>query len=258
VARSLKANPSQAPISFAEVDGVRYLHFGTKWVQGAMRLKKPNVLELDYCKHMMVWLLFLEPPMQCLQLGLGAASLTKFAVHHFADTECTVVDWSAQVAAAAHAAFALPRDCERLNIVIADANEFMLEQSKTNRYGVVQVDLYDFQANGPVCDSLAFYQAIQSSMSAQGSMMTVNLFGDHPSFDRNLERINQAFDQRVICLEPLEEGNTIALGFNGPPLQVPWAQLYERAAVVEQLYGLKARGWVNSFKRSRPGAGFCI
>ncbi len=223
-----------------------------------MRVKKPNALELDYCKHMMAWLLFLEPPMQCLQLGLGAASLTKFVVHHLADTECTVVDWSAQVVAAAHAAFALPRDCQRLNIVVADANTYMLEQKKANRYGVVQVDLYDYQANGPVCDSLAFYRAIEKSMSAQGSIMTVNLFGDHPSFDKNFDRINQAFNRRVICLEPLEEGNTIALGFKGPELNVPWTQLYERAAIVEQWYGLKARGWVNSFKRSRPGNSFCI
>jgi len=36
-----------APVTLSELDGVRYLHFGTEWVQGAMRLRKPDWLELD-------------------------------------------------------------------------------------------------------------------------------------------------------------------------------------------------------------------
>ena len=35
-------------IDIREEAGVRYLHFGTDWVQGAMRLSKPNRLVLAY------------------------------------------------------------------------------------------------------------------------------------------------------------------------------------------------------------------
>ena len=39
--------PKYAPVTLSEFDGVRYLHFGTEWVQGAMRIRKPNWLELE-------------------------------------------------------------------------------------------------------------------------------------------------------------------------------------------------------------------
>ena len=70
--------PRFAPVTFSEEGGVRFLHFGTEWVQGAMRLKKPNHIELEYAQQMMAWLLFIETPERIVQLGLGAAALTKF------------------------------------------------------------------------------------------------------------------------------------------------------------------------------------
>ena len=33
--------PELAPATISEADGVRYLHLGTPWVQGAMRIRKP-------------------------------------------------------------------------------------------------------------------------------------------------------------------------------------------------------------------------
>ena len=61
--------PRYAPVTFSEEDGVRYLHFGTEWVQGAMRLKKPHHIELEYAQQMMAWLLFLATPARIVQLG---------------------------------------------------------------------------------------------------------------------------------------------------------------------------------------------
>lgn len=54
-----RMTPRFAPVTFSEMDGVRYLHFGTEWVQGAMRLRKPDAIELEYAQQMMAWLLFL-------------------------------------------------------------------------------------------------------------------------------------------------------------------------------------------------------
>src|SRR4051812_24767587 len=67
-----------APITLSEQDGVRFLHFGTEWVQGAMRIRKPDWLELEYAQQMMAWMLFNEQPERIVQLGLGTAALTKF------------------------------------------------------------------------------------------------------------------------------------------------------------------------------------
>ena len=41
------------PIDIREQAGVRTLHFGSDWIQGAMRIARPWRLELDYTREMM-------------------------------------------------------------------------------------------------------------------------------------------------------------------------------------------------------------
>ena len=69
---------SDPPITLSEQDGVRYLHFGSEWVQGTMAIGRPWHIEIDYVAQMMAWLLFLDPPKRILQLGLGAGALTRW------------------------------------------------------------------------------------------------------------------------------------------------------------------------------------
>ena len=61
-AKAAPRKPKFAPVTLSEQDGVRYLHFGTEWVQGAMRLRKPDWPELEYAQQMMAWMLFIETP----------------------------------------------------------------------------------------------------------------------------------------------------------------------------------------------------
>ena len=65
------------------MDGVRYLHFNTEWVQ-ARCASRTLELVLEYTSQMMAWLLFLEPPKEesIGMLGLGAGSLARFCVKH--------------------------------------------------------------------------------------------------------------------------------------------------------------------------------
>ena len=227
---------------------MRYLHFDSPWVQGAMRLAKPNQIELDYCRHMMAWLLFLAPPKQCLQLGLGAAALTKFVLHQMRNTEVTVIELNPSVIAAAYGAFRLSRESSKLDLVQADAQEFVAKSGLADQFNVVQIDCYDAAARGPVCESQAFYDDLFRVMSPEGSVATVNLFGEHASFERNLARIGKAFKGRLVTLPPVEAGNTIAVAFKGPSIAIAWSELYARADAVQTQFGLKAKGWVNALK----------
>ena len=70
-----------AQATLSEHDGVRYLHLGTPWVQGAMRMRKPAQIELEYVQRMMAWML-LRPAEavsqgHAVQLGLGAGAITR-------------------------------------------------------------------------------------------------------------------------------------------------------------------------------------
>ena len=81
-------------IEVSEKAGVRYLHFSAEWVQGAMRIQRPNALELAYTREMMAGLLLRDAPWprEVLMVGLGAGSLAKFVYHKLPGTKITVIE----------------------------------------------------------------------------------------------------------------------------------------------------------------------
>ena len=46
--------PGYPPATITEFQGVRSLHLGTSWVQGAMRIAKPDNIELEYVQMMII------------------------------------------------------------------------------------------------------------------------------------------------------------------------------------------------------------
>ncbi|MEM5342664.1 spermidine synthase [Paraburkholderia azotifigens] len=241
--------PRFAPVTFSEEGGVRYLHFGTEWVQGAMRLSKPDHIELEYAQQMMAWLLFLETPRRIVQLGLGTGSLTKFAHRYLKRAQVEAVELNPAVVIAARTMFGLPADDARLTVRETDAWEFVNDRANHGTVGALQIDLYDATARGPVLDSVAFYRAARACLT-QAGIVTVNLFGDHPSFVRNMKRLNEAFDGRVVALPEVHDGNRIAIAFSGPAIDVPFSQLQERAKLIETQLRLPARKWIKGLQES--------
>ena len=249
--------PRFAPVTFSEEGGVRYLHFGTEWVQGAMRLRQPDKIELEYSQQMMAWLLFMDPPKKLAQLGLGTGSLTKFSHRYLPKTHTQAVELNPAVVVAARTMFALPPDDKRLSVIETDAWEYVNDAANHGTLGALQVDLYDATARGPVLDSAAFYRACRDCLGKLG-VVTVNLFGDHPSFRRNMKQLAVAFDNRVLALPEIHDGNRIAIAFSGPPLSFDWKSLERRAAYVERTYKLPAKSWVAGLKQVHAGPDFTI
>lgn len=231
--------------TLSESDGVRFLHFDSVWIQGAMHVKKPNALVLAYTQQMMAWLLFLEPSRKDTLgfMGLGAGSLLRFAHKHM-PSDLITVEWNPAVTAICRAWFRLP-ESSRSVIVHDDAAEWVRQPLQIGRFRALMVDLYDAEALGPVRDSLAFYQDCYHALDDVG-VMTVNLFGNHSSFGPNLERIRAAFSGRVLELPEIDEGNRIVLALKGPLLDVSVATFLERAREVEATYGLPAVQWARS------------
>lgn len=227
-------------ITLSETDGVRYLHFGTEWVQGGMRIARPWSIELEYQRQMMALGLLLPEPRSVLQLGLGAAALTKFCWRHLPETEITVVEISPEVVATARQWFRLPADDERLSVVLGDARE-ALDTRRAWRADWLQVDLYDAAARGPVYDDEAFYRSCRRALARPG-VASFNLFGR--SFDASFAAISAAFDSRALALPEVAEGNRIVLALTGPRVRVDFAAWYERAGELEARWRLPARRWL--------------
>lgn len=238
-----------APVTFSEEEGVRYLHFGTEWVQGAMRLSQPFAIELEYARQMMAWMLFIHEPRDLVQLGLGAGALTKFCHRHFTGARVTAVELNPDVIRAARAMFKLAADDARLQVLEGDAFDYVRKVERHHSIDALQVDLYDASARGPVLDSQEFYEHCYECLRAPG-VLSVNLFGDHPSFRYNMKTLGAAFHGRIVALPEVHEGNRVALAFKGPPLEVSFTELYARAAEVERITGLVARPWVSALKGS--------
>ncbi|WP_296463575.1 spermidine synthase [Pigmentiphaga sp.] len=250
--RPASAGPSELDDpTFSEEDGIRYLHFGSPWIQGAMKVRSPYSLVLEYTRQMMAWLLFLEPPERpeaIGALGLGAGSLVRFCLKH-TDSVVHAVEWNPRVTAACHAYFRLPEQNERFLVTHADAGEWVQDIANRGSCRVLMVDLYDHEARGPVRDSVAFYRGCRRVVSAharQAGVVTVNLFGAHESFELNRRNLEEAFEGRVLMLPEIEEGNRVAIALAGPPLAVDASTLLSRAEEVERRYGLPARKWARS------------
>jgi spermidine synthase len=129
-----------------------------------------------------------------------------------------------------------------------NAMDFVLDPANHGRVDILQVDLYDEEARGPVLDTPEFYQACNACLTGPG-IMTVNLFGDHPSFNKNLKAMKFAFDD-VICLPEVHDGNVVALCFK-TRRPIDDAALAQRAAAIVAATRLPAKTWVKGMQAGR-------
>src|SRR5690606_209875 len=212
------------------------------WVQGAMRLRRPNDLVLAYTQQMMAWLLLLDPQAddEVGILGLGAGSLLRYTLKN-TPAQITTVEWNPRVTAVCRSYFRLPESARSV-IDHDDAGEWVKATRNIGRYKVLMVDLYDATAQGPVRGSLAFYQDCAHALTEHG-VVTVNLFGEHASFEPNLEALREAFPDGLLVLPEIDAGNRVALGVKGNLLDVSVGAFIDRARDIEQRYRLPASRW---------------
>lgn len=237
-------------VNFSDYGDTRYLHLGTEWVQGSMKLDAPFELDLEYVQRMMAWLLFAAPPTvakrHAMQLGLGAAALTKFC-HKKLRMKTTAIELNPQVVAACRLWFKLPADDVRLSVVLGDAAQVVAHEHWRGQIDALQVDLYDHEAAAPVLDSAAFYTDCRRLLTEDGCM-TVNLFGRASSYDASLQKIAQAFgDKAVWAFKPTREGNTVVLAQRTPSRPARGA-LAQQAETIQTRWGLPAPKWLRVFK----------
>lgn len=238
--------------SCSEEAGVRYLHLGdTPWVQGCMRVRKPFAVELDYVQRMLAWLLWHDVTdtlaLQNLctaQMGLGAASLTKFCLRSLGSNN-TAVEINEQVIAICRTWFALPPDDARHRVLCLDAMDWAQAPNNTSTMDALMVDLYDHEAAGPVLDSRDFYAACRQVLK-DGGLLSVNLFGRSQNFGRSLATLQQVFGRdQVWQFKPTREGNSIVLA--GKNVSLPSMETLEtRCVQLRSLWAWKSHAWLKA------------
>jgi spermidine synthase len=249
--RPAKKSP-QHSVDISEEAGVRHLHFGSDWIQGAMRIARPWSLELAYTREMMAGLLMQPPgrwPRSALLIGLGAGSLAKFIYRYLPDCRITVVEINPQVEFIARQFFKLPDDPRRLDVVIGCGADYMLGGDR--RFDLMLVDGYDPEARAGVLDTEPFYQACRARLSDDG-LCSVNLLGRNRGFQGSVERIKSAFDGRLAVFPSCDSGNTIAFATGGKPIEVSLDEMRSRATQLKKDTRLDLLPTISRLQLSHP------
>jgi spermidine synthase len=229
---------NEQSIEISESAGVRYLHFSADWIQGAMRIARPNALELAYTQEMMAGLLLRDPPWprNALLIGLGAGSLAKFIYHKLPGTKITVVEIDPQVEIIARLHFKLPDDPLRLRIAIGDGARFMLRDGEC--YDYILVDGFDKNGKAGALDTLPFYQACRARLTSAG-LLSVNLLERNREFSASKERIAAAFDDQALVFPSSgSSSNAIAFARGREPVDIGFEELLERTRAIHRQTGL--------------------
>ena len=196
-------------IEVSEERGVRYLHFGSDYVQGAMRIARPWALELEYTRELLLPLILRdEPPATVLQIGLGSASITRFLHRWFSAARSTVVELDPRVVTTAREFFKLPEESANLRIVIGEGHDFVA--ASRSRFDLIIVDAYDERGRTGAMDTVEFYAAAHARLTRRGIVST-NLLTRRRGVAASEARMREVFGAYVKVLEPPEAGNTVAL-----------------------------------------------
>jgi spermidine synthase len=226
-------------IETSDEAGVRFLHFGSEWVQGAMRIARPWSLELEYTRELML-ALALRPdpnwPARMLQIGLGAASVTKFIHRHRPRCHQTIVEINSAVPPVCYQMFKLPYEPERIAIEIADGVQWIADSRQ--RFDLILVDGYDHNARFGALGSEDFYRNCRARLSKQG-VLALNLFGRSRGFNQQLANLDRVFGGRTLPLAANEEGNAVAFAIAGDTVALNAAGLRDECARLTRETGIR-------------------
>lgn len=190
------------PLVF-DIGDAREMYFSFDGVQSRIKRGQPSMLDVDYTKTMMGFMLAKPQPEHILMIGLGGGSLPKFCYHNLA-SRITVVEVNPHVIELRHE-FEVPADDERFRVVRADGAAYV--QHLAPLFDVIIVDAFDEVGQPPELCSRDFYKNCYGALQP-GGLMVVNLFSRSSSiFARR--SIDDVFEGCAKSVDVGDDGNCI-------------------------------------------------
>ncbi len=211
------------PLVYESVNS-KVLLFSVGETQSSMRLNDPLALDLDYTRTMMGFLMLLPDPRSIGMVGLGGGSLAKFCHRYLPRAAIQVVEINPHVIALREE-FQVPDNDERFQVVCADGALFIRDLQAF--YDVLLIDGYDVHGLAAELTSQRFYDDCFSALAADG-VMVANLYYGHPDYQTQLDRIQRAFQGRVLVVDDGELSNSIVFACKGQLHQKKASRLIRR------------------------------
>lgn len=203
ILQGLEPDGHVRPLIF-DIGDARSLYFNFfGGLQSSMKRGQPSVLDVDYTKTMMGFMLAKPQPEDILMIGLGGGSLPKFCYHNLA-SRITVVEVNPHVIALRNE-FEVPADDDRFRVVRADGAAYV--QNLPSIFDVIIIDGFDEVGQPPQLCCRKFYQDCYHALKP-GGLMVVNLHFN-PSLAPIQESISDVFEGCIESLDAIEEGNLI-------------------------------------------------
>jgi spermidine synthase len=234
-------------VAVSEEGGVRFLHIGGDAIQSAMRLARPDRLELHYNRAMMAFLLFHPAPRRVLMVGLGGGSMARFLHRSYPRCHVTAIELNPEVLAAARRYFDLPPDGPRFSAVLEDGGAWV--GAHPGSADVLLMDAFDDGRQVQALCSPAFYASAFEVLGEQG-VLAQNFMSDDDRVDLYAERISQAFGRDAVLLQAADRVNTIVFAFKGGRGSIAWSVLRERAQALAEKFDLPGDHYLSALRRN--------
>ncbi|RZT97678.1 transferase [Rivibacter subsaxonicus] len=197
-----------------EALATKALYFSISEIQSRMLILEPDVLDLEYTRVMMGFLMFEPQPRRIGMIGLGGGSLAKFCYRHLPQAHIEVVEINPHVIELRDE-FQVPPDDQRFTVACGCGAAFV--QSPSAPFDVLLVDGYDRDGQSTPLASQRFYDDCRAALGARG-VMVANLHAGHPEHAQQLERIRLSFGGSVVTVGDDDCGNSLVFGLKGHPI----------------------------------------
>jgi spermidine synthase len=232
-------------ILISELNGYRTLHFGNEWVQGRMRISRPNELALGYAEDMTAALLFSPPPKHIYVAGLGVGALPRWALANLSESlkKLDIVELREDVISLIAHSFPLPLDDKRVKITEGDAAKEIVERADSS-FDWIWVDCYDGRGRVGALESTEFYAQAYRTLKRNG-VFIANMWSSVPRYAPGLKRLSKVFGDNIMLLPSVATENVIAMAVKTtkalPDMESKTMQAHAKA--LKQQYKLPFDRW---------------
>jgi spermidine synthase len=211
---------------------IEQVNFSSQLVQSYFDLNDPLYLASPYNQAAMLVLAWQSQPQKIYIAGFGGGRIPLVLHHYFpeATIECTEIDPNLIKIATKFFGVQLDR---RLTVAIEDGRKYLSKSQQSQQYDLIIIDVC--LGSGYMSyymNTKEFYELCQEQLSDLGTIV-VNLLQTCPFYAEKVKTIQSVFAEVCIC--PVETGNTIVIGSNGPPIDK--SELMSRSKLIQDTHG---------------------